>query len=240
VTTAIAIAGAVALLVGLGALLWRATRPPTVDTPAPPNSWGLDPDDSRWETEATELLHQSLPKLQDAAAKWGQSVTAVLGAFSLAAFLKGPESFTDLPAPWRLVVIGLVLVGALAAAAAVYTAALAAQGSPRWVQQLDGWQLKALHKQLGRYAGRLLNLSRALTAGAALLVLVAMATSWLADSLQPEKPASQSAIVVWRSGQVRCGQLAGGSSPTLQLADGQMAAGLQDVAQVVIVDRCPM
>jgi hypothetical protein len=239
VTTAITIAGAVALLAGLGAMLWRATRPPTVRTPAPPSSWGLDPDDIRWDSEATELLHQALPKIQEAAAKWGQSVTAVLGAFSLAAFLKGPESFTEVPAPWRLLVIGLVLVGALAAAAAVYTAALAAQGSPRWVVQLDGWQLKALHKQLGRHAGQLLNLSRALTAGAALLVLAAMAIAWLADTLQPEKPARQSAVVVWRSGQVRCGQLAGGSTPTLKLADGQTTPELHDVAQVVIVDRCP-
>jgi hypothetical protein len=148
VTTAIAIAGAVVLLAGLAAMLWRATRPPMVRTPDPPGSWGLDPDDSRWDSEATELLHQSLPMIQGTAGKWGQSVTAVLGAFSLAAFLKGPESFTDLPAPWRLVVVGLVLLGALAAAAAVYVAELAAQGSPRWVQQLDGWQLKALHKQL--------------------------------------------------------------------------------------------
>jgi hypothetical protein len=238
VTTALAITGAVALLAGLGIVLWRVTRPPTMQTPAPPSSWGLDPDDSRWEAEATELLHQSLPKLQDAAAKWGQSVTAVLGAFSLAAFLKGPESFTDLPAPWRLVVIGLVLVGGLAAAAAVYTAAVAAQGSPRWVQQLDGWQLKALHKQLGRHTGRLLNLSRALTAGAALVVLGAMAIAWLADSLQAEEPARQSAVVVWRSGQVRCGQLAGGSAPTLQLADGQTEMRLDDVDQILVVNYC--
>jgi hypothetical protein len=77
-------------------------------------------------------------------------VTAVLRAFILAAFVKGPQSFTDIPSQWALPVIGLVLVGALAAAAAIYTAALAAQGSPPWVTQLDGWQLKSLHKQLGR------------------------------------------------------------------------------------------
>jgi hypothetical protein len=239
VTSALAVVGAVVLLAGLGVMLWRVTRPPTVDTPAPPSSWGLDPDDSRWEAEATEQLHQSLPRLQEAAAKWSQSVTAVLGAFSLAAFLKGPESFAEVPAPWRLVVIGLVLLGALAAAAAVYTAALAAQGSPRWVQQLDGWQLKALHKQLGRHAGRLLNLSRALTAGAALLVLAAMAIAWLADALQPQTPARQSAVVVWRSGQVGCGQLTGGTTPMLKLADGQPAAELHDVGQLLMVDRCP-
>jgi hypothetical protein len=60
----------------------------------------------------------------------------VLGAFILAAFVKGPQSFTDIPSQWALPVIGLVLVGALAAAAAIYTAALAAQssplGSPSW------------------------------------------------------------------------------------------------------------
>jgi hypothetical protein len=124
-------------------------------------------------------------------------VTAVLGAFTLAAFLKGPQSFTDIPAPWTIPVIGLVLLGALAAAAAIYTAALAAQGSPRWVAQLDGWQLKALHKQLGRHAARLLNLSRALTAGAALVVLAAMAVAWLANSLGDQQPAPRSVLVVW-------------------------------------------
>jgi hypothetical protein len=185
VTAAIAIGAVAALLTGLGALLWRTTRPPEVSTPAPPISWGLDPDDARWEAEATELLHQSLPHIQNAATKWGQSVTAVLGAFSVAAFIKGPASFADLPTTWALVVIGLVVAGALAAAAAIYTAALAAQGSPRWVRQVDGWELKTLHKQLERHAARLLNISRALTATAALVVLAAMAIAWLAHVLVP-------------------------------------------------------
>jgi hypothetical protein len=239
VTTAIAITVTVVVLAGLGVGLWLATRPPRLSASAPPDSWGLDPDDERWEQEAGELLHQSLPRIQEAAGKWGQSVTAVLGAFTLAAFLKGPQSFTDIPSPWTVLVIGLVLLGALAAAAAIYTAALAAQGSPRWVAQLDGWQLKALHKQLGRHAAWLLNFSRALTAGAALVVLAAMAVAWLANSLGDQQPAARSVLVVWRSGQVQCGHLTGGATPTMKLPGGQATVQLRDVAQLVPVDHCP-
>jgi hypothetical protein len=67
VTAAVAITATVVVLAGLGVVLWRATRPPMVAATAPPDSWGLDPDDGRWEQQAGELLHQSLPKLQEAA-----------------------------------------------------------------------------------------------------------------------------------------------------------------------------
>jgi hypothetical protein len=43
-------------------------------------------------------------------------VTAVSGAFNVAAFLKGPASFAEVPEPWTLLVVRLVLVGGLAAA----------------------------------------------------------------------------------------------------------------------------
>jgi hypothetical protein len=41
------------------------------------------------------------------------------------------------------------------------------------------------------------------------------------------------------TGQVRCGRLTGGSTPNLKVTGGQPVMRLQDIAQIVLVDRCP-
>jgi hypothetical protein len=88
-----------------------------------------------------------------------------------------------------------------------------------------------LHKQLGRHAAWLLNPSRGLTAAAALVVLAGMAVAWLAHGLHDQQTrAARSVLVVWRTGQVQCGRLAGGATLTLKLAGGQATVQLQDVA----------
>jgi len=49
-----------------------------------------------WDAKARELQLEALPTLRASAERWAGSLTAILGAVSLAALLKGPEVFDGL------------------------------------------------------------------------------------------------------------------------------------------------
>jgi hypothetical protein len=152
-----------------GYVVKKATKSPIAALPPPPPNWGQSQDDIRWTKEASDILHTNLSNVRGAAEKWGASITALLGAFSAVALIKGPQTFSDIGRPWSTLAICLIAAASVVAVAAIYTAAIAAQGVPQQSQQINGWRLKEIHKTRSSFATRMLGLSRALAICAALL-----------------------------------------------------------------------
>jgi hypothetical protein len=210
-------------------------------TAAAPANWGADPDDQKWDAEAAQLPHTALSDVRGAAEKWGSTVAALLGLFGVVAFAQGPSSLTDVPGDDAYAVLAMVLIAVVLAGAATYTSAIAAQGSPATVQNLNGYTLKAIHNTRLPRAVKLLKASRALTLAAILLVLGAVAVASLGtlDARDTDSSASPSVVVVKRDGTVVCGtlKLAG---TTLVLVDTMGApSSIAGSTQVVPVDKCP-
>jgi len=197
-----------------------------------------DEDDWRWEREATDLRHSSLTTVRSVAEKWAGSIAALLGVFSVAAVVKGPEKLADIEnGPLQITLILLVGVAAASAFVAILLAALAAQGLPRVVDVLDGVILKAWSQQRARLAIRLLFWSRIVAATAALLIIASALIAWADVAVAGgEQKAAQSVLVVDSSGKVFCGEIQG-TDGALRFA-GQTDP-LKDVISLLLVDTCP-
>jgi hypothetical protein len=200
---------------------------------------GVTSDDIRWEKEATDAQHESLAKVRATAAAWSSSIAALLGVFTVVAFIKGPEGVSSLDQGAGIAVTVLVLVAALLAVGATLTGAFAAQGTPRWLKRLDGPVLRAANRDAVKGVIALLWVSRILALLAALCVLAGMSTAWLSTLNPPASP--QHVLVVTRNGAVSCGVLQSGDShPTeLSLGGDGPAVPLVGIVQVVAVEKCP-
>lgn len=173
----------------------------------PPATWGQSADDRRWDDEAEEAQHQQLALVRSAATSWGTAISSLLGVFALVAFVKGPTTFTDVKGSAASAAALLVLLAAVAAAVAVLLAALAAQGVPRKVAILDGWELRHQTAVRARAATVQLAWSRILGVLAALIVLAAVGLTWLTASEQSQAPNSQLLLLVTKDGVLHCGSL---------------------------------
>ena len=234
--------GAGALAIGFLVLARRLLAPRAPEIAPTPEQWGLAPDDLRWEDEALEEHHHGLTTVRSSAAKWGESIGALLGVFALVAFVKGPDTFTDITGVEAEAAALLVVLAAAFAGAAVMLAALAAQGTATDVSLLDGWALRTLTAARTKAAAKQLAWSRVLAVGAAMLVLVAVGLTWLAALRERDESGatSQHAVVISQaSGEVVCGELTmarGTLSVTPANGPSQHIAALESVS---IVKGCP-
>jgi len=166
------------------------------------------PDDLRWEDEATEARHHALETVRATAREWSNSIGLILGAFTTAAFIKGPEALEDIPADgFKLtlfsvsfepapVVLWLVVLGALVLAVALAAAALASQGTPGWTTQMTGPIYAIKSMDAARRSIRWLVVSRLATALAAAMILLGMAVAWTAQMEEPDASAQTFALSV--------------------------------------------
>ncbi len=203
-----------------------------------PERWGDDPDDKRWESEATDAVHGALKAVQGTATAWAATITTLLGVGGTVAAVKGPDAFSKLTPATGNLVFWLSVLTALLASAAILFAALAAQGTPRRVQGLDGATLKKLTADGAARASRLLRFSRAGALVAASALLLAVGIAWHAGIASSE-PSSSSALVETSDGAVRCGQLHASSDGTIALSVGSTQYSLQAGSPITSVDSCP-
>jgi hypothetical protein len=208
-------------------------------------------DDLQWEEEAIEVRHKALDNARATATSWGESIGLILAAFTTAAFLKGPEALTDIPADgftltafgWTYepatTVVNVILAGALTLALALAFAALAAQGTPGWTAQLTGRIYAVKSADATRASIRYLKLSRWATVGAATLILLGMAMAWTAQLQKPGGTSTTSAIVS-AGGRSICGLLttAAGGAVTVTPEDGA-ATAVDAGSQISVVESCP-
>lgn len=224
--------------------------------PAGPGRLPVTPDTRRWDREAVELRHTGLKAVRDTAAAWEKAIAAVLGAFGVAAIIKGPEALKDIPGyqktaidlPWlgltdldapRTVAL-LIFAGAVTLGVAIVLAALAAQGVPTWIEGMDGPRLRRLSGLAARGAARKLFWSRVLTVIAALLVVSSMAFAWYAQIVAAEGagPTSQNAIVVTALGAV-CGAITTADDGQIQMKIGEDDTPIASPLAVSLVEKCP-
>jgi hypothetical protein len=208
-------------------------------------------DEEQWADEAIEARHKSLDNVRATGKAWTESIGLILGAFTTAAFLKGPEALTDIPAdgftlqagPWTYepapTVVNLVFIGALTLAVAFLLGALAAQGTPKWEGQLTGRRYASGSAAAAKASIRNLSLSRLATVVAALLIVTAMAMAWTAQLYKPDASKATSAIAS-AGGQPICGTLTTSAGGALTIAPKGGAPSAVDAAMpVTIVESCP-
>lgn len=190
-------------------------------------------DDERWKKEADDLRHSGLAAVRETAGKWLQTIALILGAFSVVAFVKGPQSLADLDDTTAHAVTVIVLAAALLVGTATWFAALAAQGSPKVVRVLTGPKLREHVEASYEGVTRLLWWSRLLTVIAALMVAAGTGLTWLTST--PQAKETTNLLVVSQDGTVAC----------LAVKDGTVAANaaqravLQHATAVQLVKTCP-
>jgi hypothetical protein len=209
------------------------TLPDPVEVPDFPSE-----EDWRWEKEAEDLRHNSLTNVRGTAEKWAGSIAALLGVFSVVAFVQGPEKLADIQNGWiAIFVIILTVAGALLAAAAVYVAALAAQGSPEWVQMLGGQDLKdSIAAKTNTAIGQLV-LSRRFAIAAALLVIAGSALAWIDVLLPSEQSTNGRPALVTANGDSRCVRVITDENGALRIAGSDNA--ITQVSHITLVEACP-
>lgn len=223
-------------------VLWRIGRGGSEDTyeasPAP-TDWGGDADDVKWNDEAAAIPHTALANVRGVAEKWGATVAALLGIFGVVVFAKGPDALTDIPGDDAYAVLGLALLAVLAAALATFYGALAAQGTPTNLKNLNGWTLKQLYSNRLPQVLKLLRWSRLLTVAAVLLIFGAVTIGWLSALDARGAAKGQNALVTQDDGNVLCGQIRRQSGGLVVDSGSGAPTPLTNVRQVVIVDTCP-
>ena len=236
-TSGIVVLGAVLVCLAVAALVIRAQRRTQAPYP-PPEDWGVDPDDRKWETEATELRHKALSDVRETAKAWAASITALLTIGTTVGFVKGGETFADLGGTEGNFAFWLVIAAGLLAGAAIATAAFAAQGTPQRYERLDGWTLSKISRERTRRATVLLLWSRVLAVIAALAVFGGFAISWQAG-IGEEESTAINAIAVAEDGSVRCGELSSSSDGKLSLVTGDETISVGERSDVDTVESCP-
>jgi hypothetical protein len=210
------------------------------------------PDDLAWEDEANAARHKALDNVRATAKEWGTSIGLILGAFTTAAFLKGPEALTDIPADGfeltvfglvsyepAVVVLWLVIIGALVLAFALAAAAMAAQGTPGWTEQMTGPVYAVKSMEATKKSIRWLITSRFATALAATLILLGMAVAWSAQLEKPKADSATSAIVGTSVAAV-CGALTTAEDGSVSVTPkGGATQKVDPSATLTIVDGCP-
>jgi hypothetical protein len=213
------------------------------------------PDDLVWEEEAAAARHNALDNVRGTAKEWSQSIGLILGAFTTAAFLKGPEAFSDLPAAGftlrfqlasidvtyepRTAALALIFLGAIVLTIALATATFAAQGTPGWTKQLNGETYRIKSTSATKWSIALLTVSRVTTIIAAVMILVGTAIAWSADAQKPTADEAQSAIVQLQTGAI-CGVLSNAADGSLQVTpEGGATHAIPSTGNIVLVDGCP-
>jgi hypothetical protein len=202
--------GVAVIIVGVGFLAWKMLAPGEPTVPDTPEQWGIAPDDVRWEDEALEERHRGLAAIRASAAKWSESIGALLGVFAVVAFVKGPDTFTGVRGREAEAAALLVILAAALAGAAVLLAAIAAQGVAQDVSLLDGWAFRTLAAARIRTAAKQLAWSRVLAVTATMCVLLAVGVTWLAaleERREKQSTGQRALLVSGPRNEVVCGTL---------------------------------
>lgn len=152
-------------------------------------------DSRRWQDEADDLRHTALQDIRASAEKWASSISALIGVFSVVAFVKGRDTFANLEPAARNASAALVIAATVCAASAVALAAFAAQGWPRTFDVLSGDVLANWYqRQLGRAVWSF-RISRFLALASAIVLVSAVTLTWFgSERSTPSDGAQPSAI----------------------------------------------
>lgn len=216
------------------------TRPMSQrQVPPVPSPRAATAEDRKWEDKAkelqNELQYETLARIQSTADKWAQSVAVIIGLFTLAAAVKGPQDISSLAPMTQKQIVALIIVTLFSALAALLAAAFAAQGIPR-KQWISGPALRRAYESGVDRSLSLLNTSRICMGVAVVTLLSALALTWLSPKQPPQ------AMVIEKSGVALCGLLqtnAKGELVLTTLQSGGSSLILVDVVSITPVTDCP-
>jgi hypothetical protein len=169
--------------------------------------WQGTEEGARWEKEALDVEVSALEDARDLAAKWGATIGTLLGVFGVVAFASGPSALSDIPGNAAYVVLLLILLATVAAGAAIYKAALAAEASPARLAPFNGWTLKSLYESEVPDVLATLRQSRAFALSAVVLVFGAVTVGWLATLHDRDQTTPVKVLVTFNDGSVSCGEM---------------------------------
>ena len=195
-----------------------------------------------WDERARKLEFEQLSAIRGQAEKWSGSVAAITGLFGIALVFEGSDRFRELDVAWAIIALLFTAAAVLAAVAATWTAAIAAQGRRKWVRFATGRLLRRWDRVFTRDAHDRLVVSSRATALAVLFTALAVAVLWRGPD-EVEDPPGSSAVVVQTSGAVQCGELVGEAGGTVRLRpqgaeEDDPLVTLRGVASVVPVEAC--
>lgn len=188
------------------------------------------------ETQLDNLYLNQLTDVRGAAGQWIQTLGALVAVSTVVGLIKSRADF-DLYSPSTQYAFAAVfLLTLVAAAAAVYFAALAQQGT--FVQEaLTTTELRDTIQKRTKTAAGQLETSRRLGIVALVLFVATVYVSWFGA----EAGTSGTAVLaVLKSGNVACGTLAKGNPAGVAIStDGGTPRPLSNVASLTTVTQCP-
>jgi hypothetical protein len=233
------IAGAIALVVVAGVLIWLLLSSGDITADGQPGNWPGTNAAQEWDEKARGAGSDfGLKSIRDTAGKWATSIAALLGVLSTVAFVAGPSDLVkDVGGDAAEIAAWLILAAAAAAAIATLLAALAEQGVPKQSEPLTGWTFRSLTQKRAEEAAGQLMASRLLTIVALLCVITATGIAWLSAVTGDEPAATQSAIATLADGAA-CGSLTK-QGDRVALTIGNRVEEIPPSAHITLVDACP-
>lgn len=213
----------------------------TGDNEIQPIAWGpVTPDDVAWDRRARQEDSEALTGLRAAATAWGAQISAFTGILGIVALIKGRENISEIEPGFQYWVGGALLAAVLAAVAAIVYAALAADGSPRWMW-LVGAEAKRNQRSERAVTARQLLISRITAVLIVPFLAAAVAITWFGPE-KDEDPAPVKVLAVSATGAVTCGDLATGAGTALALKSGSgqpLTLKDGDIRSLSVVSACP-
>jgi hypothetical protein len=196
-------------------------------------------EDEAWIKRAHEARMSQLETVRGTAKDWASTITAVTGALSIVALIKGPEDIGRLTKPWEIAVGVVLLVGVLLALRGIFLAAVAAQGTPSsFAYSPVRYHLHYI-QQLG-LAALGLRVSRILVVLATLALIAAVGMTWYGEEDEKE---GALVYAVSKDGTVACGEVSAGGGGVLLIKESDNAQPARFAPETVLtlvpVGKCP-
>jgi hypothetical protein len=181
------------------------------------------------EIEAATVRTEELPRLREAAEKWGQTLAALFGLFGIAGLIQGRDELDKISRDWAIGIGACLLVSFVAAGIAVATAAMAAQGWPRTVSDEGLTEASITAADDAQFW---LIVSRLVGMLALIPLVLAIAITWFG----PDSTDDVRYLVIHDDG-VACGKLGRTAGGSITVRPSQTA--LAAVTSMTEVDNCP-
>lgn len=172
-----------------------------MSTPTPPSARALR---LRAQARAYDMLQSQVGIARGQAEGWRNFLASATALLAAVLVLKGRENVAELPAHYRLAVVGAMSLGLVALLASAFAAASAAHGRPG--QELafaDGAALLRWEGREVRRIGRLVARARWLAVAGVLATAAGVMLTWVA----PAADGAAGSVSVQTGGGVVCGTL---------------------------------
>lgn len=191
-----------------------------------------------FEELAANLSFTQLGNMQKRAESWLTTIASLTGLTSILVFFQRREEFADISSASIASIGWALLVAYILVAAAIFLAALAAQGIPN-PTAIQPEPLRAAYAEATENSAKLLFWSRMITLGAVLALGVAFYLNWFSPNA-PETSSETTAYGLFNSGDWYCGGVIQDERGLVSFVSTETEAVPDgNIIQYNIVDSCP-